>query len=87
MDDVMLTTIDNKFDPFTEWDDWKGFDEDDMGYYTCAYLARVAKTSDDLSDADNEKAINDAIDEIVALNINGMYRKAFRKKEGTGGEV
>ena len=78
MNDVMLTTIDNPFDPFTQWDEWKRFDED-MQYYTCEYLARIAKTSDDLSDADNESAIEDAINEIVSLNILGVYRKVFKK--------
>ena len=74
----MLTTTDNPFDPFTQWDEWKRFDED-MQYYTCEYLARIAKTSDDLSDADNESAIEDAINEIVSLNILGVYRKVFKK--------
>jgi len=87
MNDAMLTTIDNPFDPFTQWDEWKRFDED-MKYFTCSYLARIAKTSDDLSDADNEKAIDDAINEIVSFNILGIYRKVFKKKENdTGGEA
>ena len=86
MNDVMLTTIDNPFDPFTQWDEWKRFDED-MQYYTCEYLARIAKTSDDLSDADNESAIEDAINEIVSLNILGVYRKDFKKtNKEDGGE-
>ena len=86
MNDVMLTTIDNPFDPFTQWDEWKRFDED-MKYYTCEYLARIAKTSDDLSDADNEMAIEDAINEIVSLNILGIYRKVFKKtNKEDGGE-
>ena len=84
--DVMLTTIDNPFDPFTQWDEWKRFDED-MKYFTCGYLARIAMTSDDLSDADNEQAIENAINEIVNFNINGIYRKFFAKtKTPTGGE-
>ena len=86
MNDVMLTTIDNPFDPFTQWDEWKRFDED-MQYYTCEYLARIAKTSNDLSDADNESAIEDAINEIVSLNILGVYRKVFKKtNKEDGGE-
>ena len=86
MNDVMLTTIDNPFDPFAQWDEWKRFDED-MQYYTCEYLARIAKTSDDLSDADNESAIEDAINEIVSLNILGVYRKVFKKtNKEDGGE-
>ena len=86
MNDVMLTTVDNPFDPFTQWDEWKRFDED-MKYYTCEYLARIAKTSDDLSDADNESAIEDAINEIVSLNILGVYQKVFKKtNKEDGGE-
>jgi len=86
MNDVMLTTIDNPFDPFTQWDEWKCFDED-MKYFTCNYLARIAKTSDDLSDADNEKAIDDAINEIVRFNILGIYKKVYNKnKKEDGGE-
>jgi hypothetical protein len=76
MKDMMLTTIDNPFDPFVQWDQWKRFDED-MKYFTCNYLARIAKTSDDLSDADYSKAVDDAINEIVSFNINGMYRKTY----------
>lgn len=77
--DTMLTTIDNPFDPFTQWDDWKRYDED-MKYFTCSYLARITKTSDDLSDADNELAIENAINEIVQFNILGIYRKISAEK-------
>ena len=73
---MMLTTIDNPFSPFTQWDEWKRYDEDKK-YYTCSYLARIAKTSDDLSEADYDKAIDDAIEEIISLNINGMYTKVY----------
>ena len=79
MADMMLTTIDNPFNPFTQWDEWKRYDEDKR-YFTCAYLARIAKTSDELSDADYTKAVENAIDEIVSLNINGMYRKIYENE-------
>lgn len=79
---MMLTTIDNPFSPFTQWDEWKRYDEDNK-YYTCSYLARIAKTSDDLSEADYNKAIDDAIEEIVSLNINGMYTKVYEDKNIT----
>ena len=80
MDAVMLTTIDNPFDPFTQWDHWKRYDEDKK-YYTCNYLARIAKTSDDLSDEENDRAIERAIDEIVSLNINGLYKKVYENSK------
>ena len=40
MDAVMLTTIDNPYDPFSQFDDWLAFDEG-KGYFTCEYLARM----------------------------------------------
>jgi uncharacterized protein YjcR len=70
----MLTTVDNPFDPFTQWDDWVNYDEA-SGYFTNSYLARIARTSPDLSDADQALAIEQAIDEIVQENVNGLYRK------------
>lgn len=70
----MLTTIDNPFDPFTQFDDWYNYDES-MGYHTCSYLARIAITSDELSDLDQALSNEEAIDEIVAINTLGLYRK------------
>ena len=70
----MLTTVDNPFNPFTQFDEWFAFDES-KGYHTCAYLARITKTSDELSDADENIAIESAIDEIIRINILGIYRK------------
>lgn len=77
MEAVMLTTTDNPFDPFEQFDEWKAFDES-KGYYTCSYLARIVKTSDELSDEDETSAIEQAVDEIVALNVLGIYKKVFK---------
>ena len=70
--DSMLTTIDNPYNPFKNYDDWYAFDVQ-HGYFTCAYLARVAKTSDELSEADNDIAIEDAIDEIEDTGIEVVF--------------
>ncbi len=74
----MLTTVDNPFNPFTQWDEWFAFDES-MGYKTTAFLARVVNTSDQISDADQEAAIQDAIDEIARENVLGLYRKVVQE--------
>jgi len=71
---VFLTTLDNPFDPSVEWEDWKQFDED-HGYYSSEYLARIAKVSDELSDPDYIQAVEQAVDEICRLNILGVYKK------------
>lgn len=77
---VMITTTDNPFSPFTEFEEWRRFDEA-SGYYTLPYLARVTRSSDELSFADQELAIEQAIDEIVEHNLTGNYAVVIRPLE------
>lgn len=77
MSDVMLTTTDNPYDPFTRFDEWYQFDEA-SGYHTCGLLARIAITSSELSEADQDIAIETAMDEIIEEKALGPYKKAFR---------
>ena len=72
----MLTTIDNPFDPFTQWDDWFAYDCQ-KGYYSCAYLARVADPPDDVTPEQLDEIITETIDEICKLNVLGIYVKAY----------
>ena len=72
--EYMLTTVDNPYDPWTQWDEWFAWDQS-AGYHTPGLLARVARTSDDLSEADEHLAIQQAIDEIVLENVLGVFRK------------
>lgn len=78
MEEYMLTTSDNPFDPFTQFDEWYAFDVR-HGYNTCAYLARVLVTSDELSEEDQDMALDTAINAILELNVTGNYVKAFPK--------
>lgn len=73
-----ITTVDNPFDPFDEFDDWYAFDESN-DYHSCSYLARLAKTSSNLSEEENQRLINQAVDDIVRLNVNGMYKKVVKE--------
>lgn len=75
--EYMLTTVDNPFDPFTRFDEWLEYDAF-LGYNTPAFLDRVAKSSDELSEPDQALAIQNAIDEIVSENVSGMWRKVSR---------
>lgn len=70
----MLTTTDNPYDPFTRFDEWYEFDESHH-YYTSELLARILRTAPDLSDADQDQAIEDAINDVVSLNSLGIYKK------------
>ena len=75
--EIMLTTIDNPFNPFTQYDEWLAFDEQ-KGYYTNNYLARIANTSFELSESEENEEIDNAINEIVRLDPFLIYRKVKR---------
>lgn len=75
-----LTTFDNPFDPFEQFSDWFLFDVE-KGYNTCAYLARIARTSDQFTDEENEREVELAINEIIRYDFMNIYKKVSRKKE------
>ena len=70
----MLTTFDNPYNPFDEFTSWFMFDEE-KGYHSCAYLGRIAKTSEQLSDEKNAQEIERAIDEIIKYDFQNIYKK------------
>lgn len=72
MEQRMLSTIDNPFNPFIDFDAWNQWDKV-AGYETLSYLARIVITSPDLSEIEQEEALDNAIDEIMNENITGMY--------------
>ena len=73
---VMLTTTDNPFNPFEDFSKWFLYDTE-KGYNSCAYLARIARTSEQLSDNENLEEIERAIDEIIELDFLGIYEKVY----------
>lgn len=77
--ECMLTTIDNPFDPFTQFDSWFQFDIE-KGYYSCSKLARIAKLSDDMSEKETDEEIERAIDEIIKYDFMNVYKKVKRNK-------
>lgn len=72
-----LTTVDNPYDPFKDFDHWFLFDVVN-GYNSCSYLARIATTSEQLTEEENLLEIDRAIDEIVKYNPT-LYRKVTKK--------
>lgn len=76
--DYMLTTVDNPYDPFTQFNDWYAWDFR-AGYHTPGAVARQVVSSNELSEADQALAANEAIDFLVDLNPFGMYKKVARK--------
>ena len=72
-----LTTMDNPFDPFTQFVDWYLFDVE-KGYNTCSYIARIAEIEDDYSQEEINKAAEQAIDKIIKYDFMNIYKKVTR---------
>lgn len=77
---VRITTEDNPFNPFTEWNEWYFYDLS-KGYSTCERLDRLAKTSSELSDEINDEELNDAIDQLIELGAIGKDGSIVKYKK------
>lgn len=76
-EDFMLTTFDNPFNPFEEFDAW--WKEDlRLNHNCCGLLANEANTSELFSDEINHKMEQEAIEEIIK-RFPTIYRKVSRK--------
>lgn len=76
----MLTTTDNPFDPFDNFDSWLMYDND-CGYGSCAYLARIGKFSEQLTEQENDEEQERAIDEIIKYDFLNIYKKVTKEVE------
>ena len=72
-----VTTLDNPWDYFTQFDEWNAFDQQ-MGYNTNAYVARICMASNEMSDKEYEDEVEHAVDEICRLNLTGNYKKIVK---------
>lgn len=72
-----LTTIDNPFNPFDDFVSWFLYDAE-KGYNSCGYLARIANVTDDLSEEEQTKETERAIDEIISYDFMNIYKKVTK---------
>ena len=72
--EVWITTVDNPFDPFTQWDRWFNYDEQ-QNYHTCARVESLAHCNDEnLSPTENRELVNQALVRLVELYGENVYR-------------
>lgn len=80
--DYMLSTVDNPYNPFTEFEQWYEVDRE-LGHHTLALLARVTRTSDELSELDQSQAIDQGIATILAEDFAEIYIKVAEPSADT----
>lgn len=81
----MLTTFDNPFNPFEDFDNWRRFDEE-KGYYSNNRLARLLEKNNvsifgDLSQTEIDLETEKAIDEFIAHDFLNIYKKVMRNNK------
>lgn len=69
MSEYMLSTIDNPFNPFVNYEDWKVFDRD-YKHYCNEVLAQNCFVSDAFSDKQQDAEIDAAIEKVLS---NPLY--------------
>lgn len=77
--DYRITTLDNPFNPFSDFDAWYTFDNM-KGYNTYSVLARMCATSLEQTEEEVSSELDKAIDRLVELNPNGLYIKVNLSK-------
>lgn len=60
MEDTMLTTIDNPYNPFTQWEQWYTYDMT-SGYNTCGMLGGLVKDNNEFNDGTAQLVMNDIV--------------------------
>lgn len=79
VNECMLTTFDNPYDPFEQFTSWYMFDVE-KGYNTCSYLARIAKIPDNFTQKETYVEIERAIDEIIQYDFRNIYKKVTKEE-------
>ena len=74
------TTIDNPYDPFDQFDDWLKYDME-RGYGTSEMLARLAPISNDYTESENQKAINEAVEVMCNSKLFDKWVKVTKEIE------
>ena len=76
----MLTTVDNPFNPFDQFEDWWLFDNE-KGYNSCGRLMRIAKIENDFTPKEEAQEIERAIDEIIKYDFLNIDMKVYENSE------
>lgn len=72
----MLTTVDNPYNPFTDFKKWYMFDNM-HGYDCCGYIDRAVVTSSAFTDRENNQLIEEAIDDLLDADFLHRYKKVY----------
>lgn len=77
MKQFKITTNDNPFNPFEDWDNWLLYDIE-KNHNSCGVLDRIVKINDDFTELEIAAATEKAIDQIVKHDFTDTYKKVSK---------
>ena len=81
---IALSTVDNPFNPITDFDRWYATDLQlaikNNRRDTCSLLALLSKTSYELSDEENNKESEETINRIIKNDPLNVYKKVVEEQ-------
>jgi hypothetical protein len=78
-EDYLLTTVDNKFNPFVQYDAWEREDHR-LGYDTPIVMARLGAFSNDMPYDEYEAEYDDVANRMINM-LPAVYTKVYRNKK------
>ncbi len=72
-----ITTFDNPFNPFVDFDNWFLFDIE-KGYYTLNKLARISKVEDSMTSKEEADEVERAIERLIEIDPLDIYTKVYK---------
>ena len=73
-----ITTIDNPFNPFENFDEWFQFDVE-KGYYSCSKIARLVDNIENTEEKQEDELLEEAIDRLIEIDPLDIYRKLVKE--------
>lgn len=78
--DCMISTKDNPFDPFDDFEAWLMFDKE-KGYNSSERVARLAHFTEDMTEEESDKEFERAMDRLIEIDPFDIFIKIRRKSE------
>ena len=82
---VNITTIDNPYDPFDDFEHWLLFDKE-KGYNTSDKLGRLTNLRNDMSSVEENIEVEKGIDKLIEIDPLSIYEKIIRYDKKVRGE-
>ena len=80
MREVAISTFDNPYDPFENFDEWYRYDCD-KGYGSCQILANLTEVFEGMTPKEFNEEMERGIDQLLIADPVNLYTKVVRESD------